>query len=351
MKSTFKIVFLFVLCSKNVFGINKGKYEFEKVKNISKTYTVNPDAMVGITNSYGNINVYLWDENKISIQVNIKVSGNNEAKVNQRINAIDVDFLANQSKVTAKTIFENKEWRNNSINYEINYIVKIPKNGSIDLVNKYGNISVDNLNGSSAIVCNYGSLILGEFNNKNNNFDISYSQNSTVNKIDKLNLQSQYSEVDFNRVNQIDVDGNYNSLNFQNVGSLNVDSNYTKIKANTIQKVNIDGNYLTLKLGEIEKTLAVSSNYSNIQFNVSNKTDDISIEGNYSHTKITCSSDYAFNFNVQLGYGSFKEDLGVKYTEKSEKGMSKSYAGYHINPGKSNINVSTNYGSVQLLNK
>jgi len=351
MKNIYKLLFFIAFIPKLGFAIDE-KFAFSKEKNISKSFDVNADAQVDITNSYGNINVYLWDENKISIQVTIKVSGNNEKKTMERLNDIEISFQSSSSKVIAATEFSGKNWSgNNNLSYEINYVVKIPKNGSIDLNNKYGNISVDKLNGSSAINCRYGSINLGQFNHKSNNITIAYSNDSSINFIDKINLQSQYSDVDFQKVNQINIEGNYNTFNFQNVGILNLSSNYTKIKATSMQKAAIDGDYLTLKLGEIGTSSYVNSNYSDIQLALSNKIEAIVINGNYSNSKISCNSDTAFDINVNLKYGSFKDVLGIKYTEKSEKNNSKSFAGYHISQGKSKINITTNYGNVQLLTK
>lgn len=350
MKNTYKIILLLLI---PLFSLaNNEENAFSKEKNINKSFNVDADATLQTSNSYGNINLYLWDENKISIQVTIKVSGNNEKKVIEKLNSIDVDFDSSSSKVSAATIFDNNNWKNGSnLSYEINYTIKIPKNGNIALVNKYGDISIEKLNGVSNIICQYGNLNLGNFNNKTNNITLSYSGNSSINFIDKLNLNSQYSEVDFKNVNQINVDGNYNTLNFQNIGNLNLSSNYTKINSKSIQKVAIEGNYLTLKLGEIGNTLNLSSNYSDLQLSASNKTDAIKIVGNYTNSKIYCSPDYAFDFDINLKYGGFKNELELKYIEKSEKNNSKSYSGYHKNQGKSKISVTTNYGSVQFLNK
>ena len=60
---------------------------------------------------------------------------------------------------------------------------------------------------------------------------------------------------------------------------------------------------------------------------------------------------FAFDFAIAMNYGSFKDNLGVKYTDRTEKSTSKSYSGYHLSQGKSKINITTNYGSVQLLTK
>jgi len=75
------------------------------------------------------------------------------------------------------------------------------------------------------------------------------------------------------------------------------------------------------------------------------------VNGNYSNTKITCAPEVSFDIDINLKYGGFKDEIGLKYSEKSEKNNSKSYRGYNISTGKSSISVTTNYGSVQLINK
>jgi len=348
MKTLFN--FFFYLCiTLASYADNVVENSFVKEKNISKSYAVNPDGLVQISNSYGNIYLTLWDENKVSIQITIKVTGNNEKKVVEKMNSIDVVFDASSSKVSAITTFENTKNSSNNINYEINYTVKIPRNGSISLTNKYGNIEVPKLNGTSNIVCQYGDVNLGDFKNKTNTIKLSYSSNSTFESFDKMTLNCQYSHLTFQNINHIDIDGNYNTFNFQNVETLSIATNYSKIYSKSIQKFTCNGNYLTLKLGEIGNRLQINSNYSEINLASATQTKVISINGNYSNTKIICPPDVAFDFLVNLKYGNFKENLGVTYTEKAEKNASKSLTGYHINQGKTNITVNTNYGSLQLL--
>jgi hypothetical protein len=348
MKTLFN--FFFYLCiTLASYADNVVENSFVKEKNISKSYAVNPDGLVQISNSYGNIYLTLWDENKVSIQITIKVTGNNEKKVVEKMNSIDVVFDASSSKVSAITTFENTRNSSNNINYEINYTVKIPRNGSISLTNKYGNIEVPKLNGTSNIVCQYGDVNFGDFKNKTNTIKLSYSSNSTFESFDKMNLNCQYSHLTFQNINHIDIDGNYNTFNFQNVETLSIATNYSKIYSKSIQKFTCNGNYLTLKLGEIGNRLQINSNYSEINLASATQTKVISINGNYSNTKIICQPDIAFDFLVNLKYGNFKENLGVTYTEKAEKNASKSLTGYHINQGKTNITVNTNYGSLQLL--
>ena len=130
MKKQFKILLFFII---PILGFSNGEeFEFTKQKNIKKTYLVNADAGIDIDNSYGNIFVTNWDEDKIEIEVLIKVSGKSEKWVNERINNIDVEINALKSLVSAKTIMAQSNFYNNgnSNSFEINYTIKIPKNGS-----------------------------------------------------------------------------------------------------------------------------------------------------------------------------------------------------------------------------
>ena len=56
----------------------KGKYF--KEKTIKKEFSVNSDALLKINNSYGNLNITSWNENRVLIEVHIKTNGNNEER-------------------------------------------------------------------------------------------------------------------------------------------------------------------------------------------------------------------------------------------------------------------------------
>ena len=348
MKTLFNLIALFLPLFSFCSGLEG---DFVKEKSINKTYTTTSTAKVAIDNSYGNINVYLWNEDKIAIQIMIKVTGANETKVEKRLDDIDVNFTANQNTVRAETEINGSTWNTNgNLSYEINYIVRIPKNGSINLTNKYGNIAVEQLNASSVIDLQYGNLNLGRFESKSNTFDLSYCNNSKIDFIDQLNLSSNYCDVTIDKNYGANLSGNYNSFQFQHVGNVVLDGNYTKLKSTTIQSFTCDGNYLTLNLGDIAAA-KISTNYSSIELNGTNKTKNIVIDCNYSKTKINCGLDFGFDFEISTNYGNLKENVGLKFTEKSEKTSSKNYSGTSIIAGNSKLKIESNYGNINLFEK
>src|SRR6187431_2246658 len=103
MKKQFKIfLILFII---PFLGFSNDDFSYSKQKSINKAYIVNSDAGINIDNSYGSIFVTTWNEDKIEIEVIIKVSGNSEKWVNEKLASIDVDFTALKSMVSAKTTF------------------------------------------------------------------------------------------------------------------------------------------------------------------------------------------------------------------------------------------------------
>ena len=101
------IVMFMVLPMLSMANPINGKWDYEKTKTIKKEFDVNADALLNIKNKYGNVDVISWNQNRVEIEVTITVSGNNEAKVIDRLSKINVNFENSRTAVSAKTIIEN----------------------------------------------------------------------------------------------------------------------------------------------------------------------------------------------------------------------------------------------------
>ncbi|MEM9680753.1 MAG: hypothetical protein AAF901_10560, partial [Bacteroidota bacterium] len=155
-----------------------------KEKSIQKTFNVNSNATLKVKNSYGNIDVITWDENRIEFDIIIKVSGNNEDKVNEKLNDIDVEFSSSNDMVSAVTRFGKKRsnsWWNWSgkkkLKIEVNYVIKAPITNNVVLNNDYGAINLDKLEGKANLNCDYGKITTKELMADDNVINFDYSKN------------------------------------------------------------------------------------------------------------------------------------------------------------------------------
>src|SRR4030065_580807 len=177
MKNSAKLLLLCLLIPLAIFASEK-KGKYTKNKTISKEFKVSKDATLNVSNKYGNIDIVTWNENKIVVIVKITTNGDDEDKVKKRLEEITVEFDANSSNVSAKTMIDKAAatwnfWGNkNNVTMEINYLIKMPITNNVNLSNDYGGINLNKLEGKATINCDYGKLNIGELLNKSNRINI-----------------------------------------------------------------------------------------------------------------------------------------------------------------------------------
>lgn len=323
----------------------KGKYT--KEKKLHKSYAVNADAHLAVANKYGNVYVTSWDENKTEIDVVVTVSGNNEEKVIQRLENIDVIFSGTKPLVNATTKIGSGNY--NNISMEINYTIKIPKKGSIFLSNQYGGITIGTVNGKADIDCQYGSLTVDQLNNAANNIQLQYSDGKNINYINKAVMGCDYSGLVIKKINDLNVKTSYTDLTINDSDNVTFNSEYGDVKIKKAGKISGKSEYTGLRFGTVSSLLNITSEYGNIQVdNILKGTKNVSINSSYTNVNIKFSADYVYDFEFQLEYGNLNGSGGLTFSEKKEKDFRSYYKGYYRNSGVNKVYIKSEYGNIVL---
>ena len=349
MKRQCKILILLILTPFLGHAVDTN-FLHSKEKNIKKAYYVNPDAALLIENSYGNITVTTWNEDKIELDISIKVSGDNENWLNQRIETIAVEIVALKGMISAKTILGNPSYKspgkNNS--FEINYTIKIPKNGNVKLNNKYGNISTTDLLADADIKCKYGKITLGRLSG-NSTIQMEYCSNSSIVFLKNGIITAKYSNLKIGEVTKLNLISDYTDIEIEESDAIKYNSTYGKIRIQNVKTLDAMGNYLTIQIGEVFDYLKLNTKYSSVALQTINaKTNSVDIVARYTGINIGYNPDFAFDFNIALKYCNFKYDNKLEINSKEEASNSKKYSGYHKKKGLNNLNIISDYGNVTL---
>ncbi|MBW1655688.1 hypothetical protein [Flavobacterium quisquiliarum] len=350
MKKHYNLLILFLLIP--FLGFSNDDAFITKQKNIKKTYIVNSNAGIDIDNKYGNISVSTWDEDKIDLDITIKVNGPNENWVNERLNSIDVDITALKGMVSAVTNLGSSSLKSKGSNnsFEINYVIKIPKNGSAKLFNKYGNISTLNLEGNSNISCKYGKVTLGKLNGSSNNVEIAYCQNSSIEYIKTGNINARYSGLKINDSGNLNLSANYTDVNLGDGENIKYECNYGTFKFQKINSLSGSGNYLTINIGEISSNFSFDTNYSKINIgNLNEKAGNVNINSGYTDISLGYAANYAFDFDISTRYSNIKHDNTLDISVSETKSNTKRISGFYKKKGQNKVNISSNYGNVSLI--
>jgi hypothetical protein len=350
MKKQYRLLLLLVFIPFLVFS--NDDFTYSKQRNIKKAYIVNSDAGINIDNSYGTIFVTTWDEDKIEIDVLIKVSGDSEKWVNQKLAGIDVDFIALKSMVTAKTVFTNTNTNSNgrNNNFEINYTIKIPKNGTVKLNNKYGNIGTSDLFSTTDINCKYGRINLGKLNGNSNTIRIGYCSDSTIEYLKNGVISSKYSGLKMTEVFKLDLLSDYSEIEINEGNDVKYNSKYGSVKIQKVNSLDANGNYLTMDIGSLFNQLKLYTKYSNVSIDaIQAKANNISIVAGYTGVDIGFQPNYVFDFDVSVKYADFKYDNELNVSSKEETNNTKRISGFFKKKGVNKITITSDYGNVKLF--
>ncbi len=336
-------------------GKPKGKYT--KEKTIKKEFNVNLDALLKVRNSYGNLNITSWNENRILIEIHIKTNGNNEEKVQRKLDGISVDFEANKSVVSARTIFsKNKSgwgwsWGNNNVNMQINYTIKLPIKNSVHLNNDYGNIILDRVDGHAKINCDYGRLEIGELRGRNNQLNFDYTSKSTIGFIQSGTINADYSGFTIEKAGDLIIKADYTNSTVHKMGNLEFTSDYGNLDIGEAKNVHGNGDYITVKLGTLHGNVDLVSDYGSIKIKeMARDAGNLQIRSDYTGVKIGYNPLYHFNFEIKTSYAGVKGKDDFKINISNIKNTSKYYKGYYGSPnsGKS-MYITSDYGGISFI--
>ena len=355
MKTKLYYLLILLLTSQLTFAGNEWNGRHTKEKTIKKEYTVNRDALLKISNSYGNINIITYSGNTVSIEVNIKTNGNNLEKVQEKLDEITVDFQASSSMVSAKTIFgKNKSgswwnWgRNTTVNMEINYLVKLPMSNSVDLNNDYGSINLDRLDGHAKINCDYGKITTKELMADNNLISFDYTNNSYFEYIKSGKINADYSSFTIAKTKDLDINADYTKSMVEIAEDVSYTCDYGSVTVQKANNVKGNGDYLTARFGEIYKNIQITADYGSIKIDKMTKNaGNVSIDADYTGVTIGYDSGYQFKFDIKLEYASLRGDEDFQFLKKKVESTNKYYQGYHGDANANNlIKITSDYGSV-----
>lgn len=334
----------------------QGKYT--KEKRIKKEYTVNPDVKLVIDNSYGNVNMVSWNENRIVIEVLVKTNGNDEERVKEKLDEIDVNFEGSSSYVSAKTNFEKSSsrswwnsWKNSNVNMEINYTIKLPATSMVDVSNDYGGINIDRLEGNAKINCDYGKITIGELLAENNYLNFDYTKNSTIGYMKSGRVNADYSSFFLERGGDIELNADYSKSEFGRIENLNYNCDYGSVITGDTKDIIGRGDYISAKIGVVHGDLNINADYGSIRIEeLASDAGDISIQSDYTGIKVGYNPQYNFTFAIKLEYAglSGKEDL--TFNKERIESSDKYYEGYRGNSNTNNhVNINSEYGGVTLF--
>ncbi|MDR0795561.1 MAG: hypothetical protein LBE79_05820 [Tannerella sp.] len=269
MKKIFFTFFVSILASYVIASDETGLKEFKR--EVRREFSIGANAGLRVENKFGNIRIVEGTENKISFVIEITGKGQTDALAKELAEAISIEFAQRGDQVTAETVMRNINCNNCGRN--TNYTIVAPKSVTLNLVNKFGNIHVENVIKPMNVNLEFGDL------EANSLADVTIENkhgNITINTCNDLKLNCSFSKIKIGKSNRMKVESKHDGFQIGTITDLDIKTSFTTIRIDNLEDsfVGAEFNHGTLDISNISprfSRIKVDSNFSTIKLGLDNR--------------------------------------------------------------------------------
>lgn len=362
--------------------LSQQRQDFEKT--FSESFAVDGSGSVHLENRYGEIKVETWDRDEVKVDVRVKVSARDKEAANRIFDRIEVNFSGSNNHASVSTIigdnnkksksiltkildgdFWNNTGGNSSNDFRIYYRVQMPRSADLETEAKYCDVELPDLSGDTDLKVGYGDLVSGDLDGRNeisisygsarigtlgqeSTFRIRYSEGSIQGAQD-LRYDGRYSETRIGPTKHLNIDAGYEEIDVESAQELRMDGSYNELSIERVGRLFIDGNYNDFTIERIDKELEVDAAYGDLRIDgLSANFDRVYVRTRYIDVDIDVDSDAGFDMELRTRYGGVSYPNNAKNTHSQKDGNSRYVKGTVPGTGKGTINISTNYGDINI---
>lgn len=249
-------------------------------KVIERGFEVKSNVTIDLSNKYGQVTLNSWDRDSVAIKIQITAYGKNDDAVEKLMDRVDFDFNNTANFLTIETVFDRNSgvfrdlW--NSVSdaskslisksrITVDYEIYVPSKSSVELVNRFGNIYV-NQHGGKLIV----DLSHGDFRASNLeaplDLTLGYGR-ANIRTIREARINLKGGELDINRASQIDLESTSSEVYIQDVSSLRLDSRNDQMRLDEVGYIAGKANFSDIQIDLLFESTDIDLLYGELDIN------------------------------------------------------------------------------------
>jgi hypothetical protein len=286
-------------------GISGQVYTDRKVRE----FKVTEKTSVEVSNKYGKIHVITWDKDSVKFEANLRISASNYQKMVKLKDNINFEFTATKSFVVAKTVFTSQSTIISDFvdafiptnQVSINYMVYVPDNISLKIENKFGDIYMDDFNGSLELILSNGDLKA----NKLTGAPVLRlsSGDGTINGISDGKVYVSYSDLQIKNAGKAYLETRSSVITIDQGNDLTIDSRRDKFILGRINELSATGYFSVYTIDYLGSDLGCALKYGNISVQqINNAFSFINIDSDYSDIDLYFARNTSYILDISHHY-------------------------------------------------
>jgi hypothetical protein len=322
---------------------------------IKEEYNADQETILNIDSKFGQVEILNWTKPLISVEVRLKVESDHQDYADETLQKLNAELTQNGNEIFIKTIVEDKitSTSRRKVKFSVDYTIYAPEWINVKLLNKYGSVFIEVIDGMADINVQYGSLNIRKLGRENvkplNQLSLAYSKGSIENA-SWLKANLAYSKLSIEDGQAIICISKYSSLSSENVNSLVVDSKYDTHSVNTIRNFAGEMKYSNLKMGEMSGKMSINSSYTNVKVDkIMSDFESLAIENVRGGYRVGISENASFNLNGEAYRGDITVDGMDNLNRKVINSDKTVWGTFGEKAIKGEINIVTRDGGVKVV--
>lgn len=322
----------------------------EKKKYVEKSFDVDQETRLNISNKFGEIEINSWAKNKFEVKVEIIGRGRNEDRAQRILDDVKIDITTTSGEIIFETDIPNMKSNNNE-GFEINYVVFMPESNPLEIENKFGDVSMGDRSNGLKLDVSYGSFKAGRLAG-DVDIEVSFGSGS-VTSLEEGDVVVKYSKLDIDQAGRLDLRQGFSTIEIGEIRDLDLESKYGKVEIEKAETIDADAQFTTFQIEELTGSLELDGSYlSNFRIDKLAKSfSTIEIDGKFGSYTIGLEDGLKANINAEFSFADLRydSDLAVDFHYQVKESNRKTYKG-KIGGGHDTkeIRIDSGYGNLRL---
>jgi hypothetical protein len=283
-------------------------------KVIERGFEVKSNVTIDLSNKYGQVILNSWDRDSVVLKIQITAYGKNDDAVEKMMDRVDFDFNNTANFLTIETVFDRNSgvfkdlW--NSVSdasktlisksrITVDYEIYVPTKSTVEVVNRFGNIYVNQHGGKLIIDLSHGDF---RASNLEAPLDLTLGYGrANIRTIREARINLKGGDLDINRAAQLDLESTSSEVYIQDVSSLRLDSRNDQMRLDEVGYIAGKANFSDIQIDRLFESTDIDLLYGELDINtVMASFSRIRINGRTADVQL--NFDPSSNFTVDL-YG------------------------------------------------
>lgn len=345
MKRLFK--WLLIIC---IYLIATYSYGYDDEKVVRRQFNVTPQTLIDVNNKFGKVHINTWNKNEVHVNITIMAKGKNDQRLQDILESIKIDFdeKIDDDYLGIKTRIGNT---GKNSNFNIDYVIDMPIKNKLKLENSFGDVYVSDLNAASEIDVKYG-LLKAENLYKPTEINLSFGNAmSSINSVTEAMIDIKYSKLHIDKAQKVELNSQFSDVEFNTVDNLNIQMKYGKLSASQLNSVVGEQQFSEFRTEQLNKALDLELKHNKLAVSkVNPSVSSFNVVAEFSNMEVNIDDQIKARFEMDFSFCDLKysgDDIDFYYINR-ETNHSK-YKGYISDKNASaKFTVDSKYGDLRL---